>query len=49
VKALQEQQLRIMLTNGITKNIYHMNREGKSKEEHQVISKSKSLPSLLVD
>jgi hypothetical protein len=48
VKTLQQQEPRIMLSNGITKSIYYMNREGKSKE-HQVISTSKSLPSLLVD
>jgi hypothetical protein len=49
MKTLQEQEPRMMLSNGITKSIYHMNREGKSKEEHQVFNKSKSLPSPLVD
>ncbi len=48
MKTLQQQEPRIMLSNGITKSRYRMSREGKSKE-HQVISKSKSLPSLLVD
>jgi hypothetical protein len=49
MKTLQEQEPRIMLSKGISKSTHHMNREGKSKEEHQVIDKSKSLPSLLVD